>query len=853
MTPSPPQEAEHFRGKTLTPESPKPVYYPSPSNIPILEKQMDPLFHESALSVEGTSPYSSFPHQNPPSDQALRSYYGEAQSAPVYHNAQSGGASASGHDEYGRAVGYAAPGSQDTSAIQTFAQQQQAAASFSDAASAPQHEDRSSYPMSYDPTARSPYPGADSQPQPPQGYADHSNESYGNGVGGGGGAVFQAIMDKLSTPVGNIAPNDGNAAATLPSQAPQTHSNALAATSTLPPAPNLPPRPPPQAKPATHPNYAPEDDIRSYHPHSRKAPDSAYRGQPGLKPLMTGNAPGSGASSSAYSQQPPMSATQSNQSPNTSNSRRGDSIDQRQDLDLLDDEDAKWPPAINKIYDEFLDQERKFVTDGQWDQFPLGSRLFIGNLPTEKVTKRDIFHRFYRHGRLAQISIKQAYGFVQFLDADQCRAALQAEQGQSIRGRKMHLEISKPQRNTRKADDGGNNARGAGARRRSRSPEYTRGGSGSQGGRGMDRYGSQPNGSSPRDREFRRSRDDYRPGRSPSPRGGGGGGGARGGRGRDRSRDRYDGRRRSPSRSPPGFGRGRYRSPSPRRDTEDNLPLPRRALHEIPDIQVIVVDDLVRDFIAWVEGAFHREGLRCNVLLLSPRLSEEAVIRRQILEGVQAVSKLDRRSLETSKIPLTIFDRRGGENNIRYEEYADLEPSTAAKLVVNAKQTHALPIAPPTPTQYGMPQSGYSLSQPGYSQMHGPPSQGPPPPTTNANLSNLISSLDTSGLQKLLGVIQQPNAQQAQQAQTGLSPDLARLLSAAAGPPSQQGYGQQAPSRGGPDQNAYAALANNPAFASLLGGQQPNPLQSRPPPAQNQPAPQPDMNEIMAQLAKYRR
>lgn len=60
-----------------------------------------------------------------------------------------------------------------------------------------------------------------------------------------------------------------------------------------------------------------------------------------------------------------------------------------------------------------------------------------GNLPTEKVTKRDIFHRFYRHGRLAQISIKQAYGFVQFLDAESCHRALQAEQGQTVRGRKM--------------------------------------------------------------------------------------------------------------------------------------------------------------------------------------------------------------------------------------------------------------------------------------------------------------------------------------------------------------------------------------------------------------------------------
>lgn len=60
-----------------------------------------------------------------------------------------------------------------------------------------------------------------------------------------------------------------------------------------------------------------------------------------------------------------------------------------------------------------------------------------GNLPTEKVTKRDIFHRFYRHGRLAQISIKQAYGFVQFLDSESCRRALDTEQGQAVRGRKM--------------------------------------------------------------------------------------------------------------------------------------------------------------------------------------------------------------------------------------------------------------------------------------------------------------------------------------------------------------------------------------------------------------------------------
>jgi len=53
------------------------------------------------------------------------------------------------------------------------------------------------------------------------------------------------------------------------------------------------------------------------------------------------------------------------------------------------------------------------------------------------VTKRDLFHVFHKHGKLAQISIKQAYGFVQFLEAASCYEALNAEQGEIIRGRKI--------------------------------------------------------------------------------------------------------------------------------------------------------------------------------------------------------------------------------------------------------------------------------------------------------------------------------------------------------------------------------------------------------------------------------
>lgn len=44
----------------------------------------------------------------------------------------------------------------------------------------------------------------------------------------------------------------------------------------------------------------------------------------------------------------------------------------------------------------------------------------------------------------------------------------------------------------------------------------------------------------------------------------------------------------------------------------------------------------------------------------------QAVIRRQILEGVIAVVELSRASQYTGKIPLQIFDRSGGADNVRY-------------------------------------------------------------------------------------------------------------------------------------------------------------------------------------------
>jgi hypothetical protein len=123
-----------------------------------------------------------------------------------------------------------------------------------------------------------------------------------------------------------------------------------------------------------------------------------------------------------------------------------------------DDDNGYFPPELEGPYEEFLREERANLNEGNWEKFPDGSRLFIGmldiayaclqltckgNLPTEKASKRDVFKKFCRYGKLGQISMKQAFGFVQFLEAASCSKAKDEEQDSFIRGRRIrkHLAI----------------------------------------------------------------------------------------------------------------------------------------------------------------------------------------------------------------------------------------------------------------------------------------------------------------------------------------------------------------------------------------------------------------------------
>lgn len=73
-----------------------------------------------------------------------------------------------------------------------------------------------------------------------------------------------------------------------------------------------------------------------------------------------------------------------------------------------------------------------------------------------------------------------------------------------------------------------------------------------------------------------------------------------------------------------------------------------------------------RTFVGYIRQSFIDRGLRCDILQL-PRVSLEAVIKRQIVEGVQAIVQISRKSQVTGKIPLQVYDRSGGVDNVRYD------------------------------------------------------------------------------------------------------------------------------------------------------------------------------------------
>ena len=212
-----------------------------------------------------------------------------------------------------------------------------------------------------------------------------------------GGINIQTLLDNLSPSIANATASQGEQSDAVPVSADSSHISATdtaISPSSIQGNPNLPPRPPPQEKPISHPNYSAVDDIRLFHPHSQKAPASNNNSQHNVVSPQTGAAPILTIGANGLPPPPPASFQGSTQTPTDQIQSPSTAVQDQQkdagkspDKGSVSDEEVQWGPDVQKIYDDFLQDERKYVTEGQWDKFPANSRLFIGTVHSSIVLR----------------------------------------------------------------------------------------------------------------------------------------------------------------------------------------------------------------------------------------------------------------------------------------------------------------------------------------------------------------------------------------------------------------------------------------------------------------------------------
>jgi nuclear polyadenylated RNA-binding protein 3 len=412
----PPEETPEYTSELniLSPVSPKPVHYPVPSNIVVLEKQIDPVFNQTNTHIAVAA--QPAPPPPPPPPPAM---YLNHQESAYNHQAQN-------HDQHQHH-----PQQPNTNQSEAYMTQQagQDGQAYNLQAYSHQAQEQAHTRTDSRTNQVSPVVLNDDkyfhQPAAPA-VAASSDASAPASVHPD---IFHPSAAAHSLPaLSHISANEASfqSNSSFHAQAQPSTQTANANVTELPPgveANSLQSLLNNLSQPATNPN-----PQLAQPPASATAPafeqttpqreqawtdfQSAHVGANGLPP-------------------PPLASFQQSMKLESQRERK------QAAGEVLDEDDQPWTPETQHRYDNFLTEERKYVTEGNWEQFPYGSRLFVGNLSSERVTKRDIFHVFHKYGDLAQISIKQAYGFVQFLESNGCSKAINAEQGKTIRGKKI--------------------------------------------------------------------------------------------------------------------------------------------------------------------------------------------------------------------------------------------------------------------------------------------------------------------------------------------------------------------------------------------------------------------------------
>ena len=421
MTSHAPAEVAQNRGKTLTPESPVPVHVPEPQNIPVLMNQTDLIFNDMSTHMEHRYPAQN---QDAAITNGLQEQLADTFTTPItsseYAPAQPLVQGTGGFEnEFDSENGL-----RNTLVDENkFTEQQQNhhtsehllndrssvphgdGDSLSNPAKtptptplnpdrnqvAPANTQQSVGPFSDETPSPPASPGPDAAVPPAQAESDARSHASGSDVDGEG-VNYQALLDNLS-PSTSAAPVPDSITSTTSVAPPTSSSPGSAQTpiATFPIPPGLPARPPPQEKPAIHPNYTPGEDIRSYHnpPAQNSSAAATFNAQSNNTPRPPqGYNPNSGVAPNglppppiATFQQPLSKANQPQASPltaqgRTSDNQQGNSANGPASAEGEDEVPRR--PEVERVYEEFLREEAIYVAEGTWDRFPQGSRLFVG-------------------------------------------------------------------------------------------------------------------------------------------------------------------------------------------------------------------------------------------------------------------------------------------------------------------------------------------------------------------------------------------------------------------------------------------------------------------------------------------
>ncbi|XP_078606635.1 uncharacterized protein LOC144879253 isoform X10 [Branchiostoma floridae x Branchiostoma japonicum] len=101
------------------------------------------------------------------------------------------------------------------------------------------------------------------------------------------------------------------------------------------------------------------------------------------------------------------------------------------------------------------DRRRPLVSSDTNDPRSINARVFIGNLPTDRMTRQELEDQFSKYGRVTACSLHKGFGFVQFAEEQDARESVKGEAGKVIKGFKVDIKMAAEGRRERRPPGGG--------------------------------------------------------------------------------------------------------------------------------------------------------------------------------------------------------------------------------------------------------------------------------------------------------------------------------------------------------------------------------------------------------------